>query len=143
MPLSSCYPAPIRAQSRAKTVPCHLDAELRTVSDTAVLKTRLLRPNQQLLFEVMDERPKVVRDSIRVLSQHLRARARDLGELRRLGDHLSSLAARLCRGIMSSNQGVTADGCCDWQCRLPKDPCSSALEHLLVGRMDGLAGSGA
>ena len=59
-----------------------LDAEPRMASVTAVADTLLLRLAQEPFFELMDDRPEVARGIIRVLSQRLRARARELGELR-------------------------------------------------------------
>lgn len=59
-----------------------LDAEPRMASVTAVQDTLLLRLAQDSFFELMDDRPEVARGIIRVLSQRLRARARELAELR-------------------------------------------------------------
>jgi CRP-like cAMP-binding protein len=59
-----------------------LDAEPRMASVTAVADTLLLRLAQGPFFELMDDRPEAARGIIRVLSQRLRARARELGELR-------------------------------------------------------------
>lgn len=59
-----------------------LDPEPRSASVTTVEETRLLRVDQQALFEVMDDRPEVARGIIHVLSRHLRNRMKDLAELR-------------------------------------------------------------
>ena len=59
-----------------------LDPETRSASVTTVEETRLLRVDQQALFEVMDDRPEVARGIIQVLSRHLRNRLKDLAELR-------------------------------------------------------------
>jgi len=59
-----------------------LDAEPRMASVTAVADTLLLRLAQEPFFELMNDRPEAARGIIRVLSQRLRARARELGELR-------------------------------------------------------------
>jgi CRP-like cAMP-binding protein len=59
-----------------------LDPEPRVASVTAVADTRLLRLDQEPFYELMDERNEVARGVIRVLTQHLRARVRDLGEAR-------------------------------------------------------------
>ena len=59
-----------------------LDAEPRMASVTAVVDTCLLRLDQEPFFELMNDRPEVARGIIRVLSQRLRARARELTEQR-------------------------------------------------------------
>jgi AAA family ATP:ADP antiporter len=59
-----------------------LDPEPRLASVTAVQDTRLFRLDQEPFYELMDDRIEVARGIIRVLSQHLRARVRDLNELR-------------------------------------------------------------
>lgn len=59
-----------------------LDFEPRMASVTAVQDTLLLRLAQEPFFELMDDRPEVARGIIRVLSQRLRARVRELAELR-------------------------------------------------------------
>jgi HEAT repeat protein len=59
-----------------------LDAEPRVASVTAVEDTRLFRLNQEPFYELMDDRIEVARGIIRVLSQHLRDRVRDLNILR-------------------------------------------------------------
>jgi CRP-like cAMP-binding protein len=59
-----------------------LDSEPRSASVTAVVDTQLLRLAQEPLYEVMEERAEVARGIIRVLSRHLRARVKDLNELR-------------------------------------------------------------
>jgi CRP-like cAMP-binding protein len=57
-----------------------LDPEPRVASVTTVRDTRLLRLDQEPFYELMDEHNEVARGVIRVLSRHLRARVRDLGE---------------------------------------------------------------
>jgi ATP/ADP translocase/HEAT repeat protein len=59
-----------------------LDAEPRLASVTAVSETRLLRLAQEVLFDLMDEKPEVGRGIIQVLSRHLRARIQDLNAVR-------------------------------------------------------------
>jgi CRP/FNR family transcriptional regulator, cyclic AMP receptor protein len=59
-----------------------LDPELRSASVTAIEDTQLLRLDQQALYELIDDRPEVARGLLKVLSQHLRNRVRDLAELR-------------------------------------------------------------
>ncbi|UCC86756.1 MAG: SpoIIE family protein phosphatase [Anaerolineales bacterium] len=59
-----------------------IDSEPRLASVTAVEDTHLLRLDQKPFYKLMDERPEVARGIIRVLSEHLRARVRDLGALR-------------------------------------------------------------
>ena len=59
-----------------------LDAEPRSASVTAVVDTQLLRLDQAPLYEVMEDRGEVARGIIRVLSRHVRARVKDLNELR-------------------------------------------------------------
>lgn len=59
-----------------------LDPELRSASVTTVEDTRLLRIDEQALFEVMDAQPEVARGIIHVLSRHLRNRMRDVADLR-------------------------------------------------------------
>ncbi len=59
-----------------------LDPEPRLASVTAVEDTRLFRLDQEPFYELMDERIEVARGIIHVLSQHLRARVRDLNDLR-------------------------------------------------------------
>ena len=59
-----------------------LDPEPRSAAVTAVEDTQLLRLDQQALYELIDDRPEVARGIIRVLSQHLRNRMRDLADLR-------------------------------------------------------------
>jgi HEAT repeat protein len=56
-----------------------LDAEPRMASVRAVVDTHLLRLGQEPLYEVMEERSEVGRGIIRVLSQHVRDMARELG----------------------------------------------------------------
>lgn len=59
-----------------------LDPEPRVASVTAIADTQLLRLDQEPFYELMDERNEVARGVIRVLTRHLRARVRDLGEAR-------------------------------------------------------------
>jgi CRP/FNR family cyclic AMP-dependent transcriptional regulator len=59
-----------------------LDAEPRSASVSAVEDTQLLRLDQEPLYEVMEDRGEVARGIIRVLSRRLRARVKDLDELR-------------------------------------------------------------
>jgi hypothetical protein len=59
-----------------------LDTEPRVASVTAVEDTRLFRLDQEPFYELMDDRIEVTRGIIHVLSQHLRARVRDLNDLR-------------------------------------------------------------
>ncbi|MEE9491220.1 MAG: cyclic nucleotide-binding domain-containing protein, partial [Dehalococcoidia bacterium] len=59
-----------------------LDPEPRLASVTAVEDTRLFRLDQEPFYELMDDRIEVARGIIHVLSQHLRARVRDLNDLR-------------------------------------------------------------
>jgi len=59
-----------------------LDTEPRVASVTAVEDTRLFRLDQEPFYELMDDRIEVARGIIRVLSGHLRARVRDLNDLR-------------------------------------------------------------
>lgn len=57
-----------------------LDPEPRSASVTAVEDTQLLRLEQGPLYRLMNRRPEVVRGIIHILSQHLRARMRDMAE---------------------------------------------------------------
>lgn len=59
-----------------------VDSQPRSASVTAVEDTWLLRLDQEAFYRLVDERSEVARGVIRVLSRHLRARVRDLGELR-------------------------------------------------------------
>jgi len=59
-----------------------LDPEPRLASVTAVEDTRLFRLDQEPFYELMDDRIEVARGIIHVLSGHLRARVRDLNDLR-------------------------------------------------------------
>jgi ATP/ADP translocase/HEAT repeat protein len=59
-----------------------LDPEVRSASVTTEEDTRLLRVDEQALFEVMDEQPEVARGIIHVLSRHLRNRMQDMINLR-------------------------------------------------------------
>lgn len=59
-----------------------LDPEPRSASVKAIEDTHLLRLDQQALYELIDDRPEVARGLLKVLSQHLRNRMRDLAELR-------------------------------------------------------------
>ncbi len=58
-----------------------LDAEPRSASVTAEAETHMLRLDQVLLYELMDDYSEVARAIIRVLSGKLRERVKDLGEL--------------------------------------------------------------
>ena len=59
-----------------------LDTEPRVASVTAVEDARLFRLDQEAFYELMDDQIEVARGIIHVLSQHLRARVRDLSDLR-------------------------------------------------------------
>lgn len=59
-----------------------LDPEPRSASVSAVTDTLLLRIDQQALYELIDDRPEVVRGLLKVLTQRLRARMRDLSDPR-------------------------------------------------------------
>jgi hypothetical protein len=59
-----------------------LDTEPRVASVTAVVDTRLLRLDQETLYELMDAHIDVAQGIIRVLSRHLRHRVKDLDDLR-------------------------------------------------------------
>ncbi|UCC86755.1 MAG: cyclic nucleotide-binding domain-containing protein [Anaerolineales bacterium] len=59
-----------------------LDSEPRVASVTTVTETRLLRLDQEPFYGLMDARIEVARGIIRVLSEHLRARVRDLNDAR-------------------------------------------------------------
>ena len=65
-----------------------VDSEPRLASVTAVEDTRLLRLDREPFYRLMDERGEVAQGIIRVLSQHLRARVRDLGDLRTHLEHV-------------------------------------------------------
>ena len=58
-----------------------LDAAPRVASVTALDATRLLRLDQEPLYELMADRIEVVRAIVGVLSGHLRARVHDVAEL--------------------------------------------------------------
>lgn len=58
-----------------------LDAEPRAASVTTIEPTQLLRLDQDPFYELLDDRPEIATSLIRVLSQHLRARMRDVAEL--------------------------------------------------------------
>jgi HEAT repeat protein len=58
-----------------------LDAAPRVASATALDATRLLRLDQEPLYELMADRIEVVRAIVGVLSGHLRARLQDIAEL--------------------------------------------------------------
>ncbi|MCB8946102.1 MAG: cyclic nucleotide-binding domain-containing protein [Ardenticatenaceae bacterium] len=60
-----------------------LDPEPRTAAVTAVEPTHLLRLDQEPFWELLVNQPSLSRGIIQVLSRHLRARVRDLAELRR------------------------------------------------------------
>jgi CRP-like cAMP-binding protein len=57
-----------------------LDPEPRSASATAVEDTRLLRLEQESLYELMAGQTEVVRGIVRILSQRLRARTQDMAE---------------------------------------------------------------
>lgn len=59
-----------------------LDSEARVASVTATEDTRLLRLDQEPIYELMRERITFTRGIIRVLAKHLRHRVEDLGQLR-------------------------------------------------------------
>lgn len=59
-----------------------LDAEPRVASVTVVEPSHLLRLNQAPFYELIADRPEVAIGLIRVLTGHLRARVRDLAELK-------------------------------------------------------------
>jgi hypothetical protein len=59
-----------------------LDPAPRVASVTATKETRLLRLNQEPLYELMSERTEVAQGIIRVLSRHLRDRVQDINDLR-------------------------------------------------------------
>jgi len=59
-----------------------LDPAPRVASITATKETRLLRLNQEPLYELMSERTEVAQGIIRVLSRHLRDRVQDINDLR-------------------------------------------------------------
>ena len=67
-----------------------LDSEPRMASVTAVQDTLLLRLAQEPFFELMEDRPEVARGIIRVLSRRLRARVRELAELRARDEALAT-----------------------------------------------------
>lgn len=58
-----------------------LDPAPRVASITAAEPTRLLRLNQHLLYELMDDYVEVAQGIIRVLSRHLRHRVADIDRL--------------------------------------------------------------
>jgi HEAT repeat protein len=68
-----------------------LESVPRMASVTATEPTRLLRLEQDALYELMADRIEVARGIIRVLSGRLRERVRDMAELR---DHLSAVGTR-------------------------------------------------
>jgi AAA family ATP:ADP antiporter len=59
-----------------------LDAEPRVASVTAVEPTHLLRLDQEPFYELIADRPEVAIGLIHVLTRHLRARVRDVTELK-------------------------------------------------------------
>lgn len=59
-----------------------LDPEPRMASVTAVVDSRLLRLDQEPFYELMDDRIEVARGIIQVVTGYLRARSRDLVELK-------------------------------------------------------------
>lgn len=60
-----------------------LDPEPRVASVTTVTDTLLLQLEQDAFYQLMDERNEVAHGVIRMLTRHLRARVRDIRELRR------------------------------------------------------------
>jgi hypothetical protein len=71
-----------------------LDPAPRVASITAVERTRLLCLDQETLYELMEDHSEVAQGIIRVLSQHLRARVRDIDELRTQVERLLSQSER-------------------------------------------------
>jgi sigma-B regulation protein RsbU (phosphoserine phosphatase) len=65
-----------------------LDPEPRSASVMSLEDTRLLRLDQKPLIKLMADRFEVALGIIQVLSQHLRARVQDLGELRAHLEHV-------------------------------------------------------
>lgn len=59
-----------------------LDPEPRVASVTTVTDTLLLQLEQDAFYQLMDERNEVAHGVIRMLTRHLRARVRDIRELR-------------------------------------------------------------
>ncbi len=59
-----------------------LDPEPRSATVTAVEETQLLRLEQEPFFELLEDEREVARGVIQVLTRRLRARTRDLAELR-------------------------------------------------------------
>jgi CRP-like cAMP-binding protein len=59
-----------------------LDPEPRSASITAETDTLLLRLDQAPFYELMDEHNQIARGIIRMLTRHLRARVRDLADVR-------------------------------------------------------------
>jgi CRP/FNR family cyclic AMP-dependent transcriptional regulator len=59
-----------------------LEPEPRSASVTAMEDTYLLRLDQEPFFELLEDQCEVARGMIRVLTRRLRARMRDLNELR-------------------------------------------------------------
>ncbi len=59
-----------------------LDPEPRSASITALADTLLLRLDQAPFYELVDEHNQIARGIIRMLTRHLRARVRDLAEVR-------------------------------------------------------------
>jgi sigma-B regulation protein RsbU (phosphoserine phosphatase) len=76
-----------------------LDSEARVASVTAIEDTRLLRLDQEPIYELMRERIEVTRGIIKVLSRHLRDRVEDLDQVR---DHLEQVIIPL--GIALSTE---------------------------------------
>jgi CRP-like cAMP-binding protein len=68
-----------------------LESAPRMASVTATEPTRLLRLEQDALYELMADRIEVARGIIRVLSGRLRERVQDVAELR---ERLSAVAGR-------------------------------------------------
>jgi CRP-like cAMP-binding protein len=57
-----------------------IDPEPRSASVTTVEETHLLRLDQEALLRLMDRHSEITRGILRILSQHLRARMRDMAE---------------------------------------------------------------
>jgi CRP/FNR family transcriptional regulator, cyclic AMP receptor protein len=89
-----------------------LDSVPRVASVTAVEDTRLLRLDQAPFYQLMENRIEVAHGIIRVLSQHLRARVRDVKEdyqyIQQM-ERITSAAAALEAGIY--NPGLLDQVC--------------------------------
>ena len=77
-----------------------LESARRSASVTAVEETRLLRLDQEPLYELMADHVEVARGIIQVLSSRLRARIEDIGDLRaRLQTQEQQHDVELVRGV--------------------------------------------